>query len=44
MPIIKKWFNSNSTGEKSKTNKLVRLMFQIASSRSHLSSRFVNAK
>jgi len=44
MPIIKKWFNSNSTGEKSKTNKLVRLMFQIASSRSPLSSRFVIAK
>jgi hypothetical protein len=44
MPIIKKWFNSNSTGEKSKTNKLVRLMFQIASSRSALSSRFIIAK
>ena len=31
-------------GEKDKTNKLVRLMFQIASSRSPLSSRFVIAK
>jgi len=44
MPIIKKWFNDNNKGEKGKTNKLVRLMFQIASSRSPLSSRFVIAK
>ena len=44
MPIIKDWFNSNNNGEKSKANKLVRLMFQIASSRSPLSSRFVIAK
>ena len=44
MPIIKDWFNKNNTGEKSKANKLVRLMFQIASSRSPLSSRFVIAK
>jgi len=44
MPIIKDWFNSNNKGEKGKTNKLVRLMFQIASSRSPLSSRFVIAK
>ena len=44
MPIIKNWFNDNNRGEKGKTNKLVRLMFQIASSRSPLSSRFVIAK
>ena len=44
MPIVKKWFNDNNKGEKGKTNKLVRLMFQIASSRSPLSSRFVIAK
>ena len=44
MPIIKNWFNDNNKGEKGKTNKLVRLMFQIASSRSPLSSRFVIAK
>jgi len=44
MPIIKKWFNDNNKGEKGKTNKLVRLLFQIASSRSPLSSRFVIAK
>lgn len=44
MPIIKEWFNTNSKGPKSKANKLVRLMFQIASSRSPLSSRFVIAK
>ena len=31
MPIIKNWFNDNNKGEKGKTNKLVRLMFQIAS-------------
>jgi len=44
MPIIKKWFNDNNKGEKGKTNKLVRLLFQIASSRSPLSSRFIIAK
>jgi hypothetical protein len=44
MPTIKEWFNTNSKGPKSKANKLVRLMFQIASSRSPLSSRFVIAK
>jgi hypothetical protein len=44
MPIIKDWFNKNNTGEKGNTNKLVRLMFQIASSRSPLSSRFIIAK
>ena len=44
MPIIKNWFNDNNKGEKGKTNKLVRLMFQIASSRAPLSSRFVIAK
>jgi len=44
MPIIKKWFNSNDQGEKGKSNKLIRLLFQIATSRSPLSSRFVIAK
>jgi len=45
MPIIKKWFNANTKGgEKSKTNKFLRLLFQIATSRSPMSSRFVIAK
>jgi len=44
MPIIKEWFNKNNTGDKGNTNKLVRLLFQIATSRSPLSSRFVIAK
>jgi len=41
MPIIKTWFNSNTDD---KAQKLTRLMFQIATSRSPLSSRFVIAK
>jgi hypothetical protein len=45
MPIIKKWFNDNSKGgEKSNSNKFLRLLYQIATSRSPLSCRFVIAK
>ena len=44
MPIIKKWFKENNQGEQGKSNKLIRLLFQIATSRSPLSSRFVIAK
>jgi len=44
VPIIKKWFKENNQGEKGKSNKLIRLLFQIATSRSPLSSRFVIAK
>ena len=41
MPIIKKWFASNKDD---KAQKLVRLLYQIVTSRSPLSSRFVIAK
>ena len=45
MPIIKKWFNDNNKGgDKSKSNKFLRLLYQIATSRSPLSCRFVIAK
>lgn len=41
MPIIKKWFASNKND---KAQKLVRLLYQVVTSRSPLSSRFVIAK
>ena len=42
---VKIIFNDNNKGgEKGKTNKLLRLLFQIATSRSPLSSRFIIAK
>ena len=45
MPIIKKWFNDNTRDDdKSKSNKFLRLLYQIATSRSPLSCRFVIAK
>ena len=45
MPIIKKWFNDNSKGGgKSNSNKFLRLLYQIATSRSPLSCRFSTSK
>ena len=40
MPIIKKWFSD----PRNDRNKFIRLMFQVVTSRSPLSAKFVIAK